>query len=287
MCFQCKQKNVLKSILIVSVTLESKSIPQTVLKPSTEVVYVQDRNMKTRKQREISFISIQKNNKKPKLVTNEQQSDSKTNSSISSPVSVTDSIITLPDSLENSCSEAPEKDPLADSDSDSKVKPITLTSLSFDFNDSSTPPPLPVIPTRRILRKRGREVSPEPAKAVITESKKMKMKGKRINTSLRRSIEEKKEQQASSSDEVQIVSETKAPKRTPKKKKGSWKKQKQQRRQMTSNHIEISDDDDDNSNKESKNFCEKDKDLDSVEISGNEAPLAVVIKNRPKGKNGK
>lgn len=283
-----------------SSTADTKGKTETTQKLSTEVVYVQDRKTKGKKEREITPAATQKNNKKPKLISDEpdslskkdDKSDLKTNSSRSSPLSVADSIITLPDSLENSA-DVPEKDPLADSDAEEKPeqKPMNLQSLSFDFNESSTPPPLPSFLPRRTLRKRGREASPEPVRPIVNESKKMKMKGKRqINTSLRKSIEEKKEQQVSSSDEVPAAPETKPPKKSPKKKqKGKSKKQKQKKQVKStpkSDVIAISDDNEESEGEQAKTRSKQtsaSKKDDTVEISDEDS----TPKQRPKGKNSK
>lgn len=251
-----------------------------------------------------------KNNKKPKLISDElvqepsqvpkkdDKPDLKTSSSISSPLSLTDSVITFPDSLENSCADVPEKDPLAESDVEDKPEPksLSLRSLSFDYNDSSTPS-VPVVSFRRTLRKRGREASPEPVKTVINDSKKMKYKGRRqINTSLRKSIEEKKEQHVSSSDEVQIVSETKSSKKTPKKKQKAQSKKQKQRKQFKSipetADIVISDDNEHSKNiqhtkKKNKHESKVKKQNDVVEISDEDSLVTAVPKPRPKGKNSK
>lgn len=276
-------------------TVEPKKPPvETPPKVSTEVVYVQDRKAKSKKEREITPAVSQKHNKKLKLIADEidKKDDAKTNSSISSPMSVPDSVITLPDSLENSA-DVPEKDPLADSDADEKSapKPVNLTSLTFDYNSSSTPPPMPVIPSRRVLRKRGREASPEPAKIVVNESKKMKMKGKRqINTSLRKSIEEKKEQQASSSDEVHVVSAPKSSKKTPKKKQKSTSKKQPQRKQIKTKNesLEISEDESGQDEgqytpKKTSQETKKKKNSGVVELSDEDS--TSTPKPKPKGKN--
>lgn len=265
-------------------------------KPSTEVVYVQDRKVKSKKEREITPAASQKNNKKPKLISEmdreSQLSKKETNSSVSSPMSAPDSVITLPDSLENSA-DVPEKDPLADSELDEKPppKPVNLSSLSFDYNSSSTPPPMPVIPSRRVLRKRGREASPEPAKVIVNESKKMKMKGKRqINATLRKSVEEKKEQQTSSSDEVQVVVPTKPSKKTPKKKQKKSKKQPQRKPMKTKNDsIEVSDDDSvehDNEDTKKKSIQEtKTKKISNEPVDLSDDNSNSTPKPKPKGKN--
>lgn len=272
---------------------------------ATEVVYLQDRKIKGKKEREMTPVAIHKNIKKPKLTSGDvdplskkgDKSDAKTNSSISSPLSVTDSVITLPDSLENSSADVPDKDPLADSEIEDKIevtKPISLRTLSFDFNESSTPPSIPDFPFTRQLRKRFRELSPQPTKSVANESKKMKFKGKRpVNTSLRKSIEAKKEQHSSSSDEVQIVSVTTPSKKSSKKKqKGKSKKQKQKKpvkSTPTFESVEISDDEEISKNvqsdkKKNKQVAKKDDEL--VEQS-DEDSVIYIPKQRPKGKNSK
>lgn len=294
-------------IYFLTVLVEPKTI-SNIQKVSTEVVYLQDRKGKVKKGREISITASLRNIKKAKLISDdgnreiqlwkkEDKSDIKTNSSRSSPLSITDSIITLPDSLENSCTDIPEKDPLADTDGDDKTEPkrLNVGSLSFDYNDSSTPPPMPVFPFKRTLRKRGREVSPEPAKVVVNESKKMKMKGKRtINSNLRKSVEEKKEQQISSSDEVQIVSETKPVKRTPKKKKQKGKSKKKVHTPPKLSHksetVEIIDDDDEEGEEESSKTKSKDKKVitEVVELSDEESSVVPTVpKPRSRGKNSK
>lgn len=294
-----------------SILVDTKK--ETSDKMPTEVVYVQDRKVKTKKEREIPSAITLKNNKKPKLITDnviskmqtsktEDKLDMKTNSSISSPLSITDSVITLPDSLENSCGDVPEKDPLAESDVEDKRTPktINLGSFSLDYNDSSTPPPMPVFPFKRTLRKRGREASPQPVKAMINESKKMKIKGKRqVNTSLRKSVEEKKEQEASSSDDVQVVSETKATKGTPKKRqKTKSRKQKQKSHVKSlpvSEEIQINDDNEDSSEKNLQTVVRKNKQRstdkndkdETAEPSDEDSPVNSPIKPKPKGKNSK
>lgn len=261
-------------------------------------MYISDRKAKTKKEREITIAASQKNNKKPKLISDEvdkegsSKKNCKTNSSRSSPLS--DSVITLPDSLENSCAEAPEKDPLADSDADNKSKSINLGSLSFDYNDSSTPPPIPSFLTRRTLRKRGRDPSPEPVKPIINDSKKMKMKGKRqINTSLRKSIEEKKEQQASSSDEVTIVPEIKPTKKTPKKKSKAKSKKKQSKKKSAKpppkkDETVISDGEDDDGDEEDGEAANNKKENSVIDVSDDESSVDRTPKPKPKtGKNSK
>lgn len=162
-------------------------------------------------------------------------------SRVNSPVSVSDSIILLPDSSENTV-DYPLKDPLANSDEEEvspPQKPLNLQSLSLDYNESSTPPPIPIIPSRRTLRKRGREASPEAVKeTAVSVGKKMKLKGKRqVDTKLRKSIEQKKQQQISSSDEVVEVSDSEKPAGK------SRKKGKQAKNKKKGPVIEISDED--------------------------------------------
>ncbi|KAJ8919133.1 hypothetical protein NQ315_012118 [Exocentrus adspersus] len=160
-----------------------------------------------------------------------------------SPVSVSESVIILPDSLESTV-DYPLKDPLANSDEESPSppppiqKPMNLQSLSLDFNESSTPPPIPIIPSSRKLRKRGREASPEIQEVAASAGKKIKLKGKRqVDTKLRKSIEQMKQQQVSSSDEVLDISDD------DKQSLKSRKKGKQVKSNRKEKVVEISDED--------------------------------------------
>ncbi|CAG9859563.1 unnamed protein product [Phyllotreta striolata] len=187
---------------------------------TTEVVYVKGRRNRMKKTVDESPSNITIN-KKPKLLEENtpekedtakviEEPEPKSKSGESSPASVADSVITMPESCDSLGDPPPEKDPLAESEPDedaasASAKPINLQSFSLDFNESSTPPPMPVIPpAARTLRKRGRDASPEEVKEIEgQDGKRRKIKGKRqIDLELRKSIEQKKEQQISSSDEV-------------------------------------------------------------------------------------
>ncbi|XP_056634330.1 remodeling and spacing factor 1 isoform X2 [Diorhabda sublineata] len=211
-----------------------------------EVIYVKGRKSARAKLKDTE--SIGATNKKPKLVQENSEdkeqtaslegmenksntgkgSMTSTNSSrVSSPVSLADSTITVPESADSIEAPPIENDPLADplaSEEDLAVpQPQNIQSFSFDYNDSSTPPPIPIIPSVRTLRgKRRRETSPIEDATSDKDGKRRKIKGKRqIDVELRKSIEQKKEQQLSSSDEVIEISDTdvKSKKPTTKKKK--------------------------------------------------------------------
>nr|CAH7761634.1 unnamed protein product [Callosobruchus chinensis] len=229
----------------------------------TEVIYVKSRRGK--KEREVTPPTKTKNVKKPKLlvknknkkedkvdsdnasVTSESRAGkgsiaSASSSRVSTPISMPDSIITIPEITEvTSVEEEPpmlEKDPLgcSDDDQDDETAPVpnsraSIQNFSFDFDETAAAPTIPVIPTTRSLRKRGREASP--VGHVVDKQqggKKMKLKGKRrFNTKLRKSIEQQKQQlqQPSSSDEAIAVSSDEAPeppKEVPQKKKRGRKK---------------------------------------------------------------
>ncbi|CAH1985868.1 unnamed protein product [Acanthoscelides obtectus] len=133
---------------------------------------------------------------------------SASSSRVSTPVSMPDSIITIPEITEVTSVEeeppVPEKDPLGcsedDQDDDAETAPTpnsrSLQNFSFDFDDTGAAPVIPVIPSTRSLRKRGREASPTgPVVDKQQGGKKMKLKGKRrFNTKLRKSIEQQKQQ---------------------------------------------------------------------------------------------
>nr|XP_023013734.1 remodeling and spacing factor 1 [Leptinotarsa decemlineata] len=234
---------------------------------STEVIYVKGRRCRQKKDREVT--PPVGASKKPKLaVTTDKDKEGLTkcsekiqdtkpgkgvsspNSVVSSPRSNADSIITFGGSVDSNSLEAPEKDPLAESDQEEvPPKPINLQTFSFDYNDSSTPPPIPVIPSTRLLRKRDREVSPSPKSLPENEGKRRKVKGKRqMDPKLRKSIEQQKEQQVSSSDDDSVIilnedGETEKPILRPKRKKGAIVRKKD----ATKNKIS----DDDSTNKSS------------------------------------
>ncbi|XP_050499335.1 remodeling and spacing factor 1 isoform X2 [Diabrotica virgifera virgifera] len=236
---------------------ESKPEPSVVKDVSTEVVYIKGRRTRQKKKENEVTPAV---NKKPKLTKENNGTDSdvdpihkklkstksvaSTNSSrVSSPISVADSIITMPDSVDSTELPVTAKDPLAASDDESNIvpaKPVNLQSFSLDYNDSSTPPPIPIIPSTRTLRgKRRRDDSPKEKELPAKDGKRMKVKGKRqVDVQLRKSIEQKKEQQISSSDEVIEISESEA-----KSKKPASKKKKPAPKSKKPATITISDDD--------------------------------------------
>ncbi|VEN41718.1 unnamed protein product [Callosobruchus maculatus] len=254
----------------------------------TEVVYMKSRRGK--KEREVTPPTKTKNVKKPKLwVKNKNKKEDKVDSDnasvtsgskagkgsmasagssrVSTPVSMPDSIITIPEITDvTSVEEEPpmlEKDPLgcSDDDQDDETVPApnsqaSLQNFSFDYDETAAAPTIPVIPTTRSLRKRGREASPV-GHVVDKEQggKKMKLKGKRrFNTKLRKSIEQQKQQlqQPSSSDEAIAVSSDEAPK--PPKEVQS--KKKRGRKKKSEAVIEV---DDDSSNQAPTTKLKKEK----------------------------